>query len=158
MKLEAKTRLLALSAQTRLAFQAVGAKAKTELARHLGFKGNALPSSEYDSAVIHTIGDLRLMFNGKIGFVVESDKEGSSIEPMLTYITSKLPGSTVERTGATYYVKNWKLQASAKLRLLSLTKKQEKLDINGDGKIDGEDLKKVREGKKPVNAAPNKAS
>jgi hypothetical protein len=49
------------------------------------------------------------MFNGKIGFVVESDTEGGSIEPMLKYITSKLHGCIMERTGATYYFKNWKL-------------------------------------------------
>lgn len=34
-----------------------------------------------------------------------------------------------------------------------LTKKQKQLDINGDGKIDSTDLKKLREGKKPVKAA-----
>lgn len=44
------------------------------------------------------------------------------------------------------------MQLQAKTRLLSLTKKQKQLDINKDGKIDGQDLKKVREGKKPVEA------
>lgn len=45
-----------------------------------------------------------------------------------------------------------KLELNAKKRLLAseapkkLTPKQKKLDINQDGKIDGEDLKKVRQG------------
>jgi hypothetical protein len=46
------------------------------------------------------------------------------------------------------------MKIEAKTRLLSLTKKQKQLDINKDGKIDGQDLKKVREGKKPVKAMP----
>lgn len=33
-----------------------------------------------------------------------------------------------------------------------LTKKQEQLDINGDGEIDSEDLKRLRNGEKPVKA------
>jgi hypothetical protein len=41
----------------------------------------------------------------------------------------------------------------AKTRLLSLTKKQKQLDINKDGKIDGEDLKKVRKGEKPERSS-----
>lgn len=35
----------------------------------------------------------------------------------------------------------------------ALTKKQQKLDIDGDGKIDGEDLKKVREGELATSTA-----
>ena len=46
----------------------------------------------------------------------------------------------------------------AKLRLTALTKKQKQLDINGDGKIDSTDLKKLRQGKKPVKAAPNRTA
>ena len=33
-----------------------------------------------------------------------------------------------------------------------LTKKQEQLDVNGDGEIDSEDLKRLRQGEKPVKA------
>ena len=35
-------------------------------------------------------------------------------------------------------------------RLRALTEKQKQLDINGDGEIDGEDLKRLRNGEKPV--------
>ena len=44
------------------------------------------------------------------------------------------------------------MELKAKTRLLALTQKQKKLDINGDGKIDGEDLKKVREGELAATA------
>ena len=42
---------------------------------------------------------------------------------------------------------------SAKVLKAELTEKQKKLDINKDGKIDADDLKKVREGEKPETAA-----
>lgn len=34
--------------------------------------------------------------------------------------------------------------------LHALTEKQKQLDVDGDGRIDGEDLKKIRQGKKPA--------
>ena len=42
------------------------------------------------------------------------------------------------------------MKIEAKARLSALTEKQKQLDIDGDGQIDGEDLKKVREGQKPA--------
>ncbi len=39
---------------------------------------------------------------------------------------------------------------NAAQRLRALTEKQKQLDINGDGEIDGEDLKRLRNGEKPV--------
>lgn len=45
------------------------------------------------------------------------------------------------------------MKLNAKARLLAtedkLTKKQEQLDINGDGKISSDDLKRLRNGEKP---------
>ncbi len=38
---------------------------------------------------------------------------------------------------------------TAATRLRALTEKQKQLDVNGDGKIDGEDLKRLRNGEKP---------
>jgi hypothetical protein len=51
------------------------------------------------------------------------------------------------------------MKLEAKQRLLAadeLTPKQKQLDINGDGKISSDDLKRLREGEKPeeVEAAP----
>ena len=47
-----------------------------------------------------------------------------------------------------------KMRIEAKQRLIAdLTKKQEQLDINQDGKIDSTDLKKLRQGKKPVKSS-----
>lgn len=47
----------------------------------------------------------------------------------------------------------FKMRIEAKQRLIAdLTKKQEQLDINQDGKIDSTDLKKLRQGKKPVKS------
>ena len=42
-----------------------------------------------------------------------------------------------------------KLQAKSRLAA-ELTPKQEQLDVNNDGKISGDDLKNIREGKKPA--------
>lgn len=45
------------------------------------------------------------------------------------------------------------MKIEAKQRLMAakpLTKKQEQLDVTGDGKIDSTDLKKLRQGKKPA--------
>lgn len=48
------------------------------------------------------------------------------------------------------------MKIKAKQRLESeLTKKQKQLDINGDGKIDSTDLKKLREGEKPKKVESN---
>jgi hypothetical protein len=51
------------------------------------------------------------------------------------------------------------MKLGAKYRLAAeLTKKQQKLDINGDGKIDADDLRKVREGQKPEKLAASTKS
>ena len=46
-----------------------------------------------------------------------------------------------------------KLEAKSRLSATcELTPKQKKLDVNKDGKISGDDLKKIRDGKKPETA------
>jgi len=49
-----------------------------------------------------------------------------------------------------------KLAAATRLKSTApkpLTKKQRQLDVNGDGRIDADDLKRLRKGEKPVVAA-----
>lgn len=46
---------------------------------------------------------------------------------------------------------NTKFRSSPKIT--SLTKKQEAIDFNKNGKVDGEDLKKLRNGKKPIKSS-----
>ncbi len=48
-----------------------------------------------------------------------------------------------------------KIEARARLVSKPLTEKQKQLDVNGDGKIDSDDLKRLRNGEKP--AKPKKA-
>jgi hypothetical protein len=45
------------------------------------------------------------------------------------------------------------LNAKSRLQATELTPKQKQLDINGDGKISSDDLKRLRNGDKPVNAS-----
>jgi hypothetical protein len=47
-----------------------------------------------------------------------------------------------------------KLEAKQRLQANELSPKQKAIDFNDNGKVDGDDLKKLRDGKKPVEAAP----